>query len=129
MGGVGFLGGLTAAIGDASTGDGTGRVDWTFTVNDAALDKLAADEQSVQVYDVTLDDGKGGSATQQVTITITGTNDAPVIGVADGAGGVAELVDGDPQENAADLTAMGTIASRTSRLSACQTASKPFSSA
>src|SRR5207237_1197675 len=61
-----------------------------FAVADGALDFLAAGQTLTQSYDVTLADGHGGSASQTVTISITGSNDAPVIsGHSDGA--VSEL--------------------------------------
>ncbi len=55
----------------------SGTVGWNFSVNDLALDDLAEGQQLIQYYDVTIDDGKGGTATQTVTVTITGTADGP----------------------------------------------------
>ena len=52
-------------------------VAWTFTVQDGALDDLAQDEILTQFYDITLDDGHGGIASQTVTVTVNGANDAP----------------------------------------------------
>jgi len=83
--GAGYVGLLGAVIADASTGDGSGSVDWTFTVNDSLLDSLNLGDTLVQSYDVTVDDGNGGTATQTVTVTMTGTNDAPEISFATGA--------------------------------------------
>lgn len=77
--GMGYRGTLTAMIADASTGDGAGQVSWTFTVNDADLDDLGPNDSLVQIYNVTVDDGQGGTATQAVTITVNGANDAPTI--------------------------------------------------
>ena len=51
-------------------------------------------------------DGKGGSVPRTVTVTITGTNDAPVVAATDVTGAVTELVT--PGGN---LTDSGTIAS------------------
>ena len=76
-GGAGFRGTLNASIGDPSTGDGSGTVAWTFEVADADLDDLAEGQQLVQAYDVTVDDGAGGTSTETVEITITGSNDGP----------------------------------------------------
>ena len=78
-GGAGFRGTLTAVVANASTGDGAGTVNWTFTVNDGALDDLTQGQILTQAYDVTIDDLNSGTATQTVTITINGTNDIPVI--------------------------------------------------
>jgi VCBS repeat-containing protein len=52
-------------------------VDWTFTVDDSAIESLAGGQILTQTYTITIDDGKGGAATQNVTVTITGANDVP----------------------------------------------------
>ncbi|NBX63321.1 MAG: hypothetical protein EBT67_13150, partial [Betaproteobacteria bacterium] len=36
-------------------------------------------DKKVETFNVTVDDGKGGTVDQLVTVTITGTNDDPVI--------------------------------------------------
>ena len=77
--GTGYIGTFAAVVGDAATGDGAGRVDWTFSVNDAALDYLADGQILTQSYDVVVNDGTSNSSTETVTVTITGENDAPVI--------------------------------------------------
>ena len=79
------LGGLTLG-GVDQAGNSIG---WTFTAAAGALEFLAAGESRTQVYEVVVDDGKGGQATQAITITITGTNDAPILTV-DTSGGVTE---------------------------------------
>ncbi|WP_354066516.1 VCBS domain-containing protein [Bradyrhizobium sp. OAE829] len=109
-GAVAARGTLTPVISNSSTGDGAGQVTWTFEAQDSALDNLQAGQTLTQVYNVTVNDGHGGTATQSVTITITGTNDAPVIGVADDAGAVTELADLAAGENATLLSDTGTIA-------------------
>ncbi|RIX69278.1 VCBS domain-containing protein, partial [Acidovorax cavernicola] len=62
--------------------DGSGR--WTYVLdNDNTLvQALAEDQQVSDIITVTVSDGKGGSATQQVTVTINGSNDDPTIGGA-----------------------------------------------
>jgi VCBS repeat-containing protein len=80
-------------------------VGWSFQVADSAIDFLAAGQVLTQKYDVTVDDGHGGSVVQTVTVTITGTNDAPVVEATDVTGAVTEL--GTPAGN---LTDSGTIA-------------------
>jgi VCBS repeat-containing protein len=84
--GAGYLGTLTlGAIAD-STGGVTGAIPWTFSVPDGALDFLAAGQTLVQKYTVTIGDLHNGPASQVVTVTLTGTNDAPVIaGVSTGS--------------------------------------------
>ncbi|WP_132257177.1 VCBS domain-containing protein, partial [Methylobacterium segetis] len=50
-----------------------------------------AGETRVERFTVIVDDGRGGRASQDVTVTITGTNDAPTITGGSVAGGVTEL--------------------------------------
>lgn len=81
----GYFGTFTAGLADASTGDGSGRVDWSFEVDPADIQHLGAGQWVVQRYTVTIDDGEGGTTQQLVNVTITGTNDGPVIsGPVDG---------------------------------------------
>src|SRR5690606_28260174 len=99
-------------IGDSATGDGAGTVDWTFTTPEADVAYLADGESLVQDYRVTVTDSSGATSFQDVTITVHGTNDAPVLsptdpntlegaedpGIAGSAGGVGGVTDpeGDP---------------------------------
>ncbi len=89
-GGAGYLGAFSVNVDDASTGDGSGQVGWDFSVDNAALQYLAAGQTLTQKYDVTINDGHGGTAVQTVTVTITGTNDAPTIAAAVETGSVTE---------------------------------------
>ncbi|GAB5460426.1 VCBS domain-containing protein [Hoeflea alexandrii] len=70
--------------------------DWTYAVADSALDFLSAGETLTITYDVIVQDDSGtgtaASAVSQIVVTITGTNDAPVIDVTAGASS-SELVD------------------------------------
>src|SRR6185503_8249053 len=50
---------------------------WSFNL--ASPDYLAAGDQVKAVYTVTVTDDQNATTTQDVTITITGTKDAPVI--------------------------------------------------
>lgn len=97
---------------DADPTAGT-NVDWTFTSDasgDGAFDFLAAGETLVLDYVLkVMDDsdptpGEPTTATETVTITITGSNDTPLVDVADVTGAVTELVT--PTGN---LTDSGTI--------------------
>ena len=75
-----------------STGSGTGGSDtWTFSAQDGNFDYLAAGETVTLTYTVQVDDGHGGIVTQPVTITVTGTNDTPVITSVPQAGAITEL--------------------------------------
>ncbi len=52
-------------------------VGWDFSVSDGDLDFLNDGETLTQTYTVEIDDGHGGTATQDVTITLTGAADGP----------------------------------------------------
>ncbi|WP_202969918.1 VCBS domain-containing protein, partial [Endozoicomonas atrinae] len=107
---TGYLGTFTPTVSNNTTGDGTGQVDWTFTVPDADIDDLAAGQVRTQTYTVTVNDGNGGTVDQQVTVTITGTNDVPTITAAtDVTGAVTEIVDGGTGENTTTLSDSGSF--------------------
>ncbi|WP_257166615.1 VCBS domain-containing protein [Bradyrhizobium sp. SRS-191] len=55
------------------------KVNWTFTVNDSDIQSLRASDHIDQTYTVKIDDGHGGSTTQDVTVTVNGVNDAASI--------------------------------------------------
>lgn len=81
------LGGvLTASVSDAATGAGDGTVGWSYSVANAATQYLAQGQMATETFTISIDDGRGGIVEQQITVTVTGTNDVPVIGgVASGA--------------------------------------------
>ncbi|EJM70131.1 VCBS repeat-containing protein, partial [Pseudomonas sp. GM49] len=76
--------------------DNTGK--WTYNLANgtegvaSAVQSLKAGESHNDVFTVQVSDGLGGVDTQLVTITVTGTNDAPVLGFSTGndAGAVQE---------------------------------------
>jgi VCBS repeat-containing protein len=72
-----------------SIGTGSGSVDWTFSIADQDLDFLAAGETLTVTYDVSVSDGPT-NASQTVTITVDGANDAVTITSGPGAASVAE---------------------------------------
>src|SRR3982074_1524843 len=75
------------------TGNG-GSIGWGFSVSDGALDYLQAGQTLIQKYDVSVNDGQsGGIATQPIPITITGTEDKPVITSAVQSGSATEIAD------------------------------------
>ncbi len=97
----GYLGTLVANVTNDSTGDGVGQVTWLFAADNVLRQSIASGEVLVQTYTVEIDDGHGGTATQLVTITINGTNDAAIItgdttGTVVEAGGVSNGTPGDP---------------------------------
>ena len=69
----GYLGTLSLNTANIDTGDTVG---WSFTVSDSAIDYLKAGQTLTQFYDVTIDDGHGGTVVQTVTISINGAGDA-----------------------------------------------------
>jgi VCBS repeat-containing protein len=88
-----------------STGTGHGFVAWSYSVTDGSLDFLSQGQTLTLTYNVTVTDNHGLSVTQLVTITMTGTNDVPVIGGA-ATGNVIEDVAVDGSGN---LTTSGVL--------------------
>ncbi|MFO1258039.1 MAG: VCBS domain-containing protein [Gammaproteobacteria bacterium] len=84
------LGALSASVTTPATGGATGAVTWNFSVTNAAVQFLAVGQVITETYTVTLNDGNGGIVNRTVLVTLTGTNDIPVIGVEDLAGAVVE---------------------------------------
>src|SRR5262249_3331582 len=75
------LGTLTGVKNTDTTNTVTGgQLTWTYTVADSAVEFLAAGQTKVESFTITLDDQHGGLITKQIDVTITGTNDVPVIG-------------------------------------------------
>src|SRR5438132_1087750 len=77
------------AVSESATTE-PGTVGWTYSVADNATDYLAAGQTATEKFTVTIDDGQGGTVDQTVTITVTGTNEAPTITAADATGAVTE---------------------------------------
>jgi VCBS repeat-containing protein len=98
------LGTLDAVVTTPTTAGTGGLVTWNFSVNDAAVQFLAAGETIVETYEISLTDSEvGGTITREVEVTITGTNDAPIILVEDLVGAVTEA------NSAVALTNSGTL--------------------
>ena len=73
---------LKAALTLTQSGNtNNGAVDWHYSIADGSLDFLAAGETATVTSTIELDDNAfaGKSDTATVTITITGSNDAPTI--------------------------------------------------
>ncbi|POA67592.1 VCBS domain-containing protein [Pseudomonas sp. GW531-T4] len=83
----------------ADTANGT--VNWTYTLDNAAAQSLAQGQTVSETYVVTVSDGHGSSTTQNVTITITGTNDQVQI--------TSGVQSGDAKEDSGDYAASGNI--------------------
>ncbi|MCP3697711.1 MAG: retention module-containing protein, partial [Aliivibrio sp.] len=78
---------------------------WEYTLNNSALSvqSLANGQIVTDVFDVSVSTGGNLTSTQQVTVTIVGTNDDPIIsGIV-----VGELTEGDADD--ADLTVSETL--------------------
>ncbi|WP_313086131.1 retention module-containing protein [Pseudomonas sp.] len=76
---VAALGNLVATLAGSAQGDGLGSVHWDYSVAAGALDYLGAGETITLVYRVSVTDGSAAAASRDVTVTLTGSNDAPII--------------------------------------------------
>ncbi|RTY34796.1 hypothetical protein EKD02_09710, partial [Chlorobium phaeovibrioides] len=72
------------SITNVATNTNNGEVTWSYSIDEAALDFLAAGENVTAVFTIMVNDQKGGTDTEDVTIKITGTNDAPTLTGLDG---------------------------------------------
>ncbi|ORE85670.1 VCBS domain-containing protein, partial [Aurantimonas sp. 22II-16-19i] len=101
------LGDASDANASAMPGTNDGSVAWTYAISDGALGFLGAGESVTLTYPVTVtDEADGEDTTRSITVTITGTNDAPVITGTDVTASLAE----DTAVTSGDLTASDTIA-------------------
>ena len=89
-----------------ASGATVGTINWDFDssnpVTDEMFDYLAAGEHLTLTYVVTVTDSSGGTDTQNVVVTINGTNDAPTITGTDDNETIVET-------NASGRTATGTL--------------------
>ncbi|MCG5481935.1 MAG: VCBS domain-containing protein, partial [Ensifer alkalisoli] len=98
---------LTAGFTASSSG-------WNYQVPNAMVQFLGAGETITLRFDVTVTDDDGATDTQTVTITVNGTNDAPVIGessVTTGSVTESGLAADDETAVTGPTTATGTMAS------------------
>ncbi|MFK4723648.1 VCBS repeat-containing protein [Bradyrhizobium niftali] len=85
-----------------------GSVQWHYALNNSTAQYLAAGQSVVEHYTVTVNDGHGSTTTQDVAITITGTND--VVSITSGAQSGAVVEDAPTTPDPSDsLSAAGTI--------------------
>ncbi|PKG72988.1 hypothetical protein CXF86_20035, partial [Shewanella sp. GutCb] len=87
---------------------------WSYTLaNNALVDALASGETHDETFLVTVTDEFGAFSTQIVTVTVTGTNDIPLITstIADATGDVLEagVMDGGNDPEPGSLTTGGTL--------------------
>ena len=101
----GALGSLTASVTTDTTTTGLGGVvTWNYSVAASSVEYLAAGQTKLETFSFNVLDGQGGSVARTVSVTITGTNDAPLVAVVDITGTVTELI-----TPAGNLTDTGTI--------------------
>ncbi len=72
----GYLGSFSLNTSTLNTND---KIDWSFSVSDSAMDFLAAGQTLTQYYDVSVNDGRGGTAKQTVTVKLVGTGDSDFV--------------------------------------------------
>jgi VCBS repeat-containing protein len=75
------VGTFQAVVGTDSTGGQTGEIDWTYSVSDAQLATmgLTIHDQLTETYTVLVSDGRGGTLSENVVVTVDGPqNVAPV---------------------------------------------------
>ena len=108
--------GLSTALGNAlsltlhdSTGLGSGSIDVAFSLADSNFDFLAEGETLTIKYNVSVIDSNHVSSIQQVTITVTGTEDVPVITSGVQSGAVSEIADNAAGENTTVHHQSGTV--------------------
>jgi VCBS repeat-containing protein len=72
---------FNAAMASQITSDsnGSGKLKWTFSDADNDFDFLSKNQTLVLTYDIKVSDNHGGSVIQTVQVTVTGTDDKPVI--------------------------------------------------
>jgi VCBS repeat-containing protein len=76
-----------------STGHVLGEVDWNFAMQNTASSFLAGGETLTLTYHVSVTDPSGATDTQDVTVTILGTNHPVVISSGPESASVSELAD------------------------------------
>jgi VCBS repeat-containing protein len=76
---AGALGSLTASVNPDTVNGIGGTIQWNYSVAASAVEYLAKNQTKVEQFTIALDDGNGGIINRTIEVTITGTNDAPVI--------------------------------------------------
>src|SRR5262249_14363074 len=75
-----FLAGvLVDTTGSDPATSAAGDIGWVFAANKAHAQSLAAGETDTEVVTITLNDGQGGTVSQDVSVTVVGVNDAPTV--------------------------------------------------
>ena len=56
-----------------------GNINWEYAITQANIDFLGSGEQVTVIFTISVDDGKGGIDTQDITIKLTGENKTPIL--------------------------------------------------
>src|ERR1700742_3539848 len=72
-----FQSAMTSSL--TSDHNGSGTIKWNFSDADDDFDFLSKNQTLTLTYDIKVSDNHGGSAIQTVKVTVTGTDDKPVI--------------------------------------------------
>ena len=67
------------SIVNVNTNVNNGTVTWDYSISEDKINFLGKDEVVTAVFTITVTDDEGATATQDVTVTITGSNDAPTV--------------------------------------------------
>ena len=70
---------FTASLAASANGGADGLVDWSVAVDTALIQTLGEGQVRTLTYTVRITDTAGNTVDQDITITITGSNDAPVV--------------------------------------------------
>jgi VCBS repeat-containing protein len=89
-----------------NSGSSAGMINTTFSATDLAFDYLAAGEHLNITYVVQLDDHAGGVSTQNVQVTVVGTNDKPFYLSGPES---AHLIEGQNVDSSGNLHATGDL--------------------
>mgnify|MGYP003669514198 CR=1 FL=1 len=84
---------LASSVSITQTGTNDGSIAWDFSIDNSLVQYLADGETITATYTITVTDDSGtgnNTTTQDVVVTITGTNDQPTITVVDVTGAVTE---------------------------------------
>ena len=80
------MGTLSATVTNPATGDGNGEVTWSYTLDNnlAIVQALPGGVTHEETFTVTIKDSSDKTATENITVVVTGTNDTPVANVDTG---------------------------------------------
>ncbi|UFW49091.1 MULTISPECIES: VCBS domain-containing protein [Bradyrhizobium] len=91
---------LKSALSYQQTSKNNGTVTWNYSIADNKLDFLGPDQKVKVVSTITLDDGASQKVAADVTVTITGENDAPTVAAVT----TGPLVDTATTDSFSDIT-------------------------